>query len=70
MIGCLIQYLHYYEICLLTDGLDYSVVNMGLTLSESLPRQCVDINITGDDVLEGNEIFIVKIDCQTGDYSS
>ena len=54
--------MHYYEICLLTDGLDYSVVNMGLTLSESLPRQCVDINITGDDVLEGNEMFRVQIE--------
>ena len=35
---------------------------MGLTLSESLPRQCVNINIRGDDVLEGNEMFRVQIE--------
>ncbi len=41
--------------------MDYSDVSMELTFSESVSSECVQINITGDDLPEGDETFDVVL---------
>ncbi len=41
--------------------MDYSDVSMELTFSESVSSECVQINITGDALPEGDETFDVVL---------
>ena len=42
-------------------GLDYNVTMENITLIPAEPLQCVEIDITGDSILESRETFAVQI---------